>query len=73
MATKLVSLALIYFAVIDPIGTPPIFLSITERFDYKQKQRVALRGCAIVFFILVFFGFFWGFNFIASQDLVSNL
>ena len=56
--TELVSLALIYFAVIDPIGTIPIFLSITERFDYKQKQRVALRGCTIAFFVLVFFGFF---------------
>ena len=48
----------IYFAVIDPIGTIPIFLSITERIDYKQKQRVALRGCAVAFFVLVFFGFF---------------
>ena len=56
--TELVSLALIYFAVIDPIGTIPIFLSVTERFDYKQKQRAALRGCTIAFFVLVFFGFF---------------
>ena len=56
--TELVSLALIYFAVIDPIGTIPIFLSITERFDYKQKQQIALRGCIIAFFVLVFFGFF---------------
>ena len=55
---ELVSLALIYFAVIDPIGTIPIFLSITEKFDYKQKQRIALRGCAAAFFILIFFGFF---------------
>ena len=46
--TELVSLALIYFAVIDPIGTIPIFLSITERFDYKQKQRVALRGVQLL-------------------------
>ena len=56
--TELVSLALIYFAVIDPIGTIPIFLSITERFDYKQKQRIALRGCFVAFFVLIFFGFF---------------
>ena len=55
---ELISLALIYFAFIDPIGTIPIFLSITERFDYKQKQRIALRGCVIAFFVLVFFGFF---------------
>ena len=56
--TELVSLSLIYFAVIDPIGTIPIFLSLTEQYDYKQKQRIALRGCFVAFFILIFFGFF---------------
>ena len=56
--TELVSLSLIYFAVIDPIGTVPIFLSLTEQYDYKQKQRIALRGCFVAFFVLIFFGFF---------------
>ena len=56
--TELVSLSLIYFAVIDPIGTIPIFLSLTEQYDYKQKQRIALRGCSVAFFVLIFFGFF---------------
>ena len=56
--TELVSLSLIYFAVIDPIGTIPIFLSLTEQYDYKQKQRIALRGCFVAFFVLIFFGFF---------------
>ena len=56
--TELVSLSLIYFAVIDPIGTVPIFLSLTEQYDYRQKQRIALRGCFVAFFVLIFFGFF---------------
>ncbi len=56
--TELISLSLIYFAVIDPIGTIPIFLSLTEQYDYKQKQRIALRGCFVAFFVLIFFGFF---------------
>ena len=56
--SELVSLSLIYFAVIDPIGTIPIFLSLTEQYDYKQKQRIALRGCFVAFFVLIFFGFF---------------
>ena len=55
---ELVSLSLIYFAVIDPIGTIPIFLSLTEQYDYRQKQRIALRGCFVAFFVLIFFGFF---------------
>ena len=58
MVIELVSLAVIYFAVIEPIGTIPIFLSTTEWCDYKQKQRFALRGRATAFFVLVFFGFF---------------
>jgi len=56
--TELVSLSLIYFAVIDTIGTIPIFLSLSEQYDYKQKQRIALRGCFVAFFVLIFFGFF---------------
>ncbi len=52
------SLALIYFAVIDPIGSIPIFLSLTESFHFKQRQWIALRASIIAFSVLIFFGFF---------------
>ena len=52
---------LIYFAVIDPIGSIPIFLSITESLHYKQKQWIALRGSFIAFCVLIFFGLFGSF------------
>ena len=58
LTAEFVSLALIYFAVIDPIGSIPIFLSITENFHYKQKQWIALRGSLIAFCVLMFFGLF---------------
>ena len=58
MATEFISLTLIYFAVIDPIGTIPIFLSLTENLNHKQKQWVALRGSIIAFCVLMFFGVF---------------
>ena len=58
---EFLSLALIYFAVIDPIGTIPIFLSLTESFNYKERQWVALRGSFIAFCVLIFFGFFGSF------------
>ena len=61
LTAEFVSLALIYFAVIDPIGSIPIFLSITENFHHKQKQWIALRGSLIAFFVLMFFGFFGAF------------
>ena len=61
LTAEFVSLVLIYFAVIDPIGSIPIFLSITENFHYKQKQWIALRGSLIAFCVLMFFGLFGSF------------
>ena len=61
LLSEFISLSLIYFAVIDPIGTVPIFLSITENLHYKQKQRIALRGSFIAFCVLIFFGLFGSF------------
>ena len=61
MITEFISLALIYFTVIDPIGSIPIFLSITENLHHKQKQWIALRGSFIAFCVLIFFGLFGSF------------
>ena len=61
MIAEFISLALIYFAVIDPIGTIPIFLSITENLHHKQKQWIALRGSFVAFCVLMFFGLFGSF------------
>ena len=61
MTTEFISLALIYFAVIDPIGSIPIFLSITENLHHTQKQWIALRGSFIAFCVLIFFGLFGSF------------
>ena len=58
MIAEFISLTLIYFAVIDPIGTIPIFLSITENLHHKQKQWIALRGSFVAFCVLMFFGLF---------------
>jgi len=61
LIAEFISLALIYFAVIDPIGSIPIFLSITENLHFKQKQWIALRGSFIAFCVLIFFGLFGSF------------
>ena len=61
LTTEFISLALIYFAVIDPIGSIPIFLSITENLHHSQKQWIALRGSFIAFCVLIFFGLFGSF------------
>ena len=61
MIAEFISLTLIYFAVIDPIGSIPIFLSITENLHHKQKQWIALRGSFVAFCVLIFFGLFGSF------------
>ena len=58
---EFLSLVLIYFAVIDPLGSIPIFLSLTEHFHFKERQWIALRASIIAFSVLIFFGFFGSF------------
>lgn len=46
------------FAVIDPIGTVPIFLHATRDYDDAARKKIALRAvivatCILLFFILV--------------------
>ena len=45
-----------YFIVIDPIGSTPIFLVVTDHLDVKEKIKTALHGTFIATLILLFFG-----------------
>ena len=45
-----------YFIVIEPIGSTPIFLVVTEHLDVKEKIKTALHGSFIATLILLFFG-----------------
>ena len=45
-----------YFIVIDPIGSTPIFLVVTEHLDVKEKIKTAFHGTFIATLILLFFG-----------------
>lgn len=42
-------------AVIDPLGTVPVYLEATKQFDKKYRKRVAFRASGIAFIILLFF------------------
>lgn len=46
---------IIFFAVIDPIGTIPVFIAVTDQFKQKTKRRVALLATLLSAFILIFF------------------
>ena len=44
-----------FFAVIDPIGTVPVYLAICGGLDPKQSKQIALKGAFYAFLILIFF------------------
>lgn len=43
------------FAVIDPLGSIPVFLEATKQFDSKAKKRIAIKSTFIASLILLFF------------------
>ncbi|TEW56846.1 MarC family protein [Psychromonas sp. RZ22] len=43
------------FAVIDPIGTIPVFIAMTSRFTKKEKRKIALKATFYSAVILLFF------------------
>jgi multiple antibiotic resistance protein len=45
----------IFFSVIDPIGTVPVFLAVTSRFDTRARRRIAVRATLVATAVLVFF------------------
>ncbi|MDC0598002.1 MarC family protein [Candidatus Pelagibacter sp.] len=47
-----------YFVVIDPIGTTPLFLVVTKGLHAKDKNKVAFEGVLIATIVLLFFAFF---------------
>lgn len=44
-----------FFAVVDPIGTVPVFLAVTRQFDEKSQRRIALMATLTAAAVLLFF------------------
>ena len=44
-----------FFAVIDPIGTVPVFIAVTSSYTEQDKRRIAIKAALISALILVFF------------------
>ena len=51
------------FALINPIGLVPIFLSITENHNRKERDIIAIKAVIFSFFILIIFSFIGEFIF----------
>lgn len=51
----LISAFVTLFVVIDPIGTAPLFLALTQGMTAKQRRTVGLRACFIAALLLMAF------------------
>jgi multiple antibiotic resistance protein len=51
----LIAIFVLFFAVIDPIGTVPVFIAVTRHQNPAEKRRTALKATLVASVILVFF------------------
>ncbi len=52
---EILSSFVLLWAVIDPIGTVPVYIAVTKGYDMTEKKRIALVSSLVAFGILVFF------------------
>ncbi|MDE0599130.1 MAG: MarC family protein, partial [Dokdonia donghaensis] len=52
--TEVLTSIFFIFAVIDPIGTIPVYLEATKEFDVRYKKKIAIRASVMAFMILLF-------------------
>lgn len=55
MITAILTKILFLVAVIDPLGSVPVYLEATKLFDNKHKKKVAISASIVAFLILLFF------------------
>lgn len=52
---EIISIFVVLWAVIDPIGTVPVFIAITKGYSKQEKVSIAKKSSIIALCILVFF------------------
>ena len=55
MIAEIISKILFLIAVIDPLGSVPVYLEATKQLDQEHKKKVAIRASFIAALILLFF------------------
>ena len=50
-----ISTFIFFFAVIDPIGTIPVFIAVTGQYQEKIKRKIAINATLSAALILIFF------------------
>nr|WP_235989263.1 MarC family protein [Psychroserpens algicola] len=55
MIAEIITKIFFLIAVIDPLGSVPVYLEATKQLDLRHKKKVAIRASVIAFLILLFF------------------
>ncbi|MBD3822240.1 MAG: MarC family protein [Thiotrichales bacterium] len=61
---ELLATFIFFFAVIDPIGTVPVFISVTRHYEEKIKRKIAFQATLVSAIILIFF--------VAAGEIILN-
>lgn len=51
----LIAVFIFFFAVIDPIGTVPVFIAVTKGYEPAEKKKIAFIATIVAISILLFF------------------
>ena len=51
----LIATFIFFFAVVDPIGTVPVFIAVTSRYGDQEKRKIAFKAALVSAVILLFF------------------
>tara|TARA_B100000700_G_scaffold321960_1_gene422404 strand:- start:247 stop:873 length:627 start_codon:yes stop_codon:yes gene_type:complete len=57
MTATFINSFILFFVTIDTIGNLPFFLSLTDEAKIKVRNRIAIKGTLIAFFIMVTFAY----------------
>ncbi len=55
MSAEIIAKIFFLIAVIDPLGSVPVYLEATKHFDETHKKKIAIRACLVAFGVLLFF------------------
>jgi multiple antibiotic resistance protein len=53
--SDLIATFILFFAVIDPIGTVPVFIAVTSRHEESVRRTIAVKAILVAAMILLFF------------------
>jgi len=55
MLATFFSSILVMIAVIDPLGSIPVYLEATKKYDLKRRKKIAINASCIAYGVLLFF------------------